>query len=93
MPAMTCARVIVINQGGTLGQVPPALPTVTGTAGVDLGALAKAAESYAMPWGAELRALLPPGRFVLIGGTLPSGDLVDIARQLHEIQGQGITYR
>ncbi|MEA3055260.1 MAG: hypothetical protein QOD30_692 [Actinomycetota bacterium] len=85
--------VLVIDQGGTLGQVPPPLPTVTGSAGVDLGALAKAAESYAMPWGAEVRALLPPGRYVLVSGTLPSGDLIAVARQLHEIQGQGITYR
>jgi hypothetical protein len=85
--------VLVVDQGGTLGQVPPPLPTVRDSAGVDLGALAKAAESYATPWGAEVRALLPPGRYVLVGGTLPSGVLVDVARQLHEITGQGITYR
>jgi hypothetical protein len=85
--------VLVVNQGGTLGQVPPPLPNVAGSAGVDLGALAKTGESYTTPWGAEVRALLPPGRYVLVDGTLPSGDLVDVARQLHEIQGNGITYR
>ena len=84
---------VVVNQGGTLGHVPPPLPPVTGSAGVDLGVLAKAASSYATPWGAEVRALIPPGRYVLVGGTLPASDLADVARRLHEIQGQGITYR
>jgi hypothetical protein len=84
---------VIVDQGGTLGHVPPPLPPVAGSAGVELGALAKAAASYATPWGAEVRALIPPGRYVLVSGTLPAGDLVTIARQLHEIQGQGITYR
>ena len=84
--------VLIIDQGGTLGGVPP-FGVHPGATSVDLGEVAKVAEVFATPTGFEARALLPPGHYVKVIGTLPVEELIAIARQLHPIDGQGITYR
>lgn len=84
--------VLMVDQGGTLGQVPPFGVADNSTA-VDLGELAKSGEWYPTPTGFEVRALLPPGRYVKVVGTLPVEDLIAVARALHPITGTGITYR
>jgi hypothetical protein len=83
--------VVFIEQGGTLGQVPPFGTAENGTV-VDLGELARNAEWFPTVTGAEVRALLPPGRYVKVRGTLPADDLIAIARSLHERTGTGLTY-
>jgi hypothetical protein len=83
--------VLLIDQGGTLGQVPP-FGTQPGSDLVDLGALAKTGEWFPTPTGAEVRALIPPGRYVKVSGSLPADDLIAIARSLRPIEGTGLTY-
>ena len=83
--------VLLIDQGGTLGQIPP-FGTKAGSELVDLGVLAKTAESFLVPTGAEVRALIPPGRYVKVSGSLPEARLVAIARTLEPIDGTGLTY-
>lgn len=84
--------VLIVDQGGTLGQVPP-FGAADNSTGVDLGELAKSAEWFPTPTGFEVRALLPPGRYVKVVGTLPVEDLIAVARSLYPITGTGITYR
>jgi hypothetical protein len=83
--------VIVIDQGGTLGKVPP-FGTRSGSETVDLGELARVAEWYPTPTGAEVRALLPPGRYVTLTGTVPADDLIALARALRPVEGTGLRY-
>lgn len=84
--------VLIVDQGGTLGQVPP-FGTDPNSTLVDAGELARNAEWFLTPTGAELRALLPPGHYVKVLGTLTPDEIIAVARQLHPIEGQGITYR
>jgi hypothetical protein len=86
------ADVILVDQGGTLGGVPPFGSHPDSTA-VDVGELARTAEWFRTPTGFEVRALLPPGHYVRVVGTVPVDELLALARQLHPIDGQGITYR
>lgn len=83
--------VLVVEQGGTLGQVPPFGATPHSQL-VDLGLLAKTAEWFLTPTGAEVHVLLPPGRYVKVFGTLPAADVIAIARSLHPIEGVNLVY-
>jgi hypothetical protein len=85
--------VVVIEQGGTLGQVPPfgAHPHATVVDGV--GALGDRGESFLTPTGAEVRVLVPPGRYVRVYGTVTVDDLVAILRALEPVEGGGLVYR
>lgn len=83
--------VLVVEQGGTLGQVPPFGATPHSRL-VDLGELAKTAEWFRTPTGAEVRVLIPPGRYVKVFGTLQAADVIAIARSLHPIEGKELVY-
>jgi hypothetical protein len=85
--------VFVIDQGGTLGQVPPFGVHPNSDSVDDLGAVGVLGESFRTPNGAEVRTLIPPGRYVRVFGTLRVDDLVAIARSLEPVQGTGLVYR
>lgn len=83
--------VLVIEQGGTLGQVPP-FGTMPHSQLIDLGALGRTAEWFLTPSGAEVRVLIPPGRYVKVFGTLPASEIIAIARSLTPVEGKGLVY-
>jgi hypothetical protein len=85
--------VVVVEQGGTLGQVTPfgaepnrdtidSLPNVPGVA--DLGPTIH---------GSELRVLIPPGRYVKVSGTVPADEVLAIAKMLRGIEGTQLVYK
>lgn len=82
--------VVIVDQGGTVGQVLPFLPHPHGRL-VDLGALGEG-EWFFVPTGAEVRVVRPPGRFVRVTGTLPPEDLIELARSLNAVDGAGLVY-
>lgn len=82
---------LLVDQGGTLGRVPPFGATPNSDL-VDLGALAETAEVFVTPTGSEIRVLIPPGRYVRLAGTFAADDLVAIARSLQEVEGDGLVY-
>jgi hypothetical protein len=82
---------LVIEQGGTLGQVPPFGVTPHSHL-IDLGELGKTAELFATATGTEIRVLIPPGRYVKVLGTLAPDELVAIAKSLVPIEGTGLVY-
>jgi len=84
--------VLVIEQGGTLGQVPPFGAHPHGRLVDDLGELAATGEIVQHPNGAEVRVLIPPGRFVKVSGTMTADELVAVARSLQRTEGQGLEY-
>jgi len=84
--------VLIVEQGGTLGQVPPFGDHPHGELLDDMGALGPRGELVQHPNGAELRILLLPGRFVKVSGTVPGDELVAVARALRPIDGTGLTY-
>lgn len=83
---------VVVEQGGTLGQIPPFGSTPNSEV-IDLGELARSAEWFLTVTGAEVHALIPPGRYVKVLGTLPSDEIIALAKSLHPIEGQGLVYR
>lgn len=80
--------IVLVDQGGTLGQVPPFAAHRFGHP-ADLGALGQG-EWFLTPAGPEVRVLLPPGRYVRVAGTLPVEDLLALARRLRPVQGDGL---
>lgn len=83
--------VLLVDQGGTLGQVPPFGATPNSEL-VDLGAVARTAEVFCTPTGSEVRVLIPPGRYIRVAGSFAPDDLVAIARSLREVEGEGLVY-
>lgn len=84
--------VVVIDQGGTLGQVPPFGADPNGVLVDDIGEVGALGESIRTAAGGEIRVLRPPGRYVRVAGTLPVADLVAIARSLRAVEGTGLVY-
>jgi hypothetical protein len=84
--------VVIVDQGGTLGQVPPFGVDPHGEPINDLGEVGVTGELVRHPFGAEVRILIPPGRFVKVRGTLPVDDLLDVVRSLRPIEGTGLVY-
>jgi hypothetical protein len=84
--------VLIVDQGGTLGQVPPFGVDPRGEAINDLGEVGVAGELVREPYGAEVRVLIPPGRFVKVRGTLPVDELLEVVRSLHPVDGTGLVY-
>lgn len=82
--------VLIVDQGGTIGQVLPFPPHPHGRP-VELGALGEG-EWFFVPTGAEVRVVRPPGRFVRVTGTLPPEDLIELARSLNAVDGAGLVY-
>jgi hypothetical protein len=86
--------VLVIEQGGTLGQVPPFGTDPNGELVDDLGAVASLGELLRSPHMNELRGLIPPGRYVKVRATLPVDELLEITRSLQRLEGDstGLIY-
>lgn len=84
--------VVIVEQGGTLGQVPPFGVTPYSRL-IDLGELGRTAEWFLTPSGAEVHVLIPPGRYVKVLGTMPAPEVIAIARSLTPIEGTGLVYR
>lgn len=84
--------VLVLDQGGTLGQVPPFGADPNGEAVTDVGEIASIGEVVRHPNGAEVRILIPPGRYVKVSGTLTVDELLDITRSLRATEGTGLVY-
>lgn len=77
------ADVLVVDQGAPLrGPAPFAL----GAPLVDLGDLGDG-DVVLGTQGASVRALLGGGRFLRVIGTLPSSELIEVARSLEEVEG------
>lgn len=86
--------VLVLDQGGTLGRVPPFGTHPNGTSEDELSAHYRGiAESIPAASANEVRVLLPPGRYVKLIGTLPVPELVTLARDLVAYEGEGLVYR
>jgi hypothetical protein len=81
--------VVVIEQGGTLGRIPPFGADPNGELVDDLGDVAALGELLLTPYGAEVRGLIPPGRYLKVRGTLPVDDLLAITRALVRVEGDG----
>lgn len=86
--------VLVLDQGGTLGRVPPFGTHPNGTSEDELSAQYRGiAESIPSASANEVRVLLPPGRYIKLIGTLPVPELVDLVRDLVVFEGEGLVYR
>ena len=83
--------VLLIDQGATLGRVPPFGAHPEGEL-VDLGVLARTGEWFLTPIGAEVRALIPPGRYVKVSGSLLADRLIAIAQALRPVEGEGLRF-
>lgn len=75
---------LVVEQGATLGGRAPF--QLGGHSDVDLGSLGSG-EVLLDPRGNEVRTLLGSGGFLVVSGTLPPDELVDVARSLREVEG------
>lgn len=84
--------VVTVEQGGTLGQVPPFGDHPNGELIDDMGELGPRGELVQHANGAELRILLFPGRYVKVSGTVPGEELVAVARALRPIDGTELVY-
>lgn len=84
-------RFFVAYQGGTLGGVPafPSAEEVAAAEPVDAGAVGDGAVLLSA-LGTEVRIPLDGGRFVHVIGPLPPMTLVEIARSLEAIEGDGL---
>ena len=80
---------VVVWQGGTIGRADAYAPADGAT--VDGGELGDG-EVLLSALGTELRFPQPRGRFVHVIGTLPTDDLLAIARSLIETEGTGLVY-
>ena len=77
--------VVIVDRGGTVEGID--VITVDDDAEqVDLGDLGTGALEHTS-FGTEITVELDAGRFVRISGTLPSDELVAVARGLHEVDG------
>lgn len=80
---------LYLEQGGTLQGAEP-FPDVAGSRRVDLPSLGGAsAEIIPSGLGNQVRAKLPGGRWVSVGGTLPLDQLLEVARTLRQVPGPG----
>ena len=85
--------VLVLEQGGTLGRVPPFGGHPNGTPEDALSAQYRGvAETIPGAHANEVRVLLPPGRYVKVVGTLPLADLVELVAALTSSEGDGLVY-
>lgn len=85
--------VLVLDQGGTLGRVPPFGVHPHGTPEDALSAQYRGiAESIPGAHANEVRVLLPPGRYVKVVGTLPLDDLIELVEELTLSEGDGLVY-
>ncbi|HEX4903853.1 MAG TPA: hypothetical protein VFU93_00280 [Acidimicrobiales bacterium] len=85
--------VLVLDQGGTLGRVPPFGGHPNGTPEDELSAQYRGvAESIRSAHANEVRVLLPPGRYVKVIGTLPVDELIDLLADLTSSEGEGLVY-
>ena len=85
--------VLVLDQGGTLGRVPPFGGHPNGTPEDELSAQYRGvAESIPGAHANEVRVLLPPGRYVKVVGTLPIADLIELIEELTSSEGEGLVY-
>lgn len=84
--------VLIVEQGGTLGQVPPFGDHPNGVLVDDMGELPARGEVVQHPNGAEVRVLLLPGKFVKVFGTMTGDDLVEIVRSLRPVDGTELVY-
>jgi hypothetical protein len=84
--------VVVVEQGGTLGQVAPFgaepdKPTIDSFDNVP-----GVADAGPTIHGGEVRVLVPPGRYVKVSGTLPIDDLIAITKRLQGVPGTQLVY-
>ena len=85
--------VLVLEQGGTLGRVPPFGGHPNGTPEDELSSQYRGvAESIPGAHANEVRVLLPPGRYVKVTGTLPIADLIEMVASLVVFEGEGLVY-
>jgi hypothetical protein len=84
--------VVVIEQGGTLGQVPPFGDERNRPSIDPFDNVPGIADAGPTVFGAEVRVLVPPGRYVKVSGTLPVDDLVAITRSLRATEGTTLVY-
>ena len=82
--------VVVVDQGATLRGA-EAFPPTPGARVESIDGLGDA-EVLLLPRGPEVRVRLDGGRFVRVFGTVPTDDLLAIARSLREVQGDGLVY-
>ena len=86
------AEALVLDQGGTLGQLPP-FQAHPGATKADLApTFEQRGEWFRVPAGAEVRVVIPPGRFVRLFGTMQPDELVTLARSLTPREGTGLRY-
>jgi hypothetical protein len=84
--------VLVIEQGGTLGQVAPFGNEPNRTSIDAFDNVPGVADAGPMVFGGEVRVLVPPGRYVKVSGTLPVDELVAITRSLRATEGTTLVY-
>ena len=85
--------VLVLDQGGTLGRVPPFGGHPNGRPEEELSAQYRGvAESIRSAHANEVRVLLPPGRYVKVVGTLPVDELIELLEHLTSSEGEGVVY-
>ena len=84
--------VILLDRGATRGTVRAFEPHPQAT-DVDLGTLLGRGEALITWRGNEVRVTRPGGRFVRISGTVPTAELLDVARALRQTPGgDGLRY-
>lgn len=85
------ADLLVVEVGGVLNQSAPWEPDPR-YPDVDLGELLGRGEVLIGTSAAEVRALLPKGRFVRVYGTVDVATLTGVARSLVAVTGDGVLY-
>jgi hypothetical protein len=83
---------LLVDQGATLGGAPAFAPDASAPQ-VDLGPVLGKGEVVLSAVNPGVRVALAGGRYVRVAGTLPTGDLAALARQLQKVEGTPLTFK